>query len=75
MYRANYSKVDVFNKLTFGPKSGQMPYKTRDWRMRFFFATIAMCETNAFLAYTAAARDMGKTTTMDKSAFRHELIK
>ena len=54
IYRRNYSTVDVYNKLTFGPRSLQKPFQVKDWKVRFFFATLAMCETNTFLAYAAA---------------------
>jgi hypothetical protein len=49
MYRANFSAVDVYNKLTFGPRSLQKPFYHRDWRIRFWLACLAMCETNAYM--------------------------
>ena len=42
-YRAYFSAVDVFNKLALGPVSVATCYKTRDWRRRFFCATVALC--------------------------------
>ena len=72
LYRGNFSTVDVYNKYTFGPRSLQMPFKTRDWRLRFFFALLAMCETNAYLAYRHICERDGYPI-MDHMVFRMRL--
>ena len=54
-----FSGVDIFNKHTFGPKSLQVPFVTKNWKLRFFFALFAMCETNAFLAHSWFQADSG----------------
>ena len=50
-YRGTFSKVDIFNKMSLGPNSLQMVYKTKEWVNRFFLAVLSMCITNAYLAH------------------------
>ena len=66
--------MDIYNKWIFGPKSAQSSYRCRDWRPRFVFATMAMAETNAFLAYRFIEEKEGRSGKITHSAYRKELI-
>ena len=50
-YRNYFWGVDRYNKLSLGPGSLQYAVRVLDWKKRFFFALMGMCECNAYLAY------------------------
>ena len=59
-YRNSYAGVDTFNKLALGPRSVQYAVATKCWHRRVFLSILTMCETNAYLAYSHAARLEGR---------------
>ena len=50
-YCGNFWGVDRYNKLALGPDSVQYAFRVQDWKHRFFYALMGMCECNAYLAY------------------------
>lgn len=51
LYRSNFNAVDLFNRLAFGPGSIGTGISTKSFELRLFLSTLAMAETNAYLAY------------------------
>lgn len=58
-YRSKFWAVDRYNKLALGPDSVQYAVRATQWSTRFFFAILAMCETNGYLAYNQVLRQAG----------------
>jgi hypothetical protein len=73
-YRANFWRVDVWNKVAWGPKSVMKVLKTKNWKLRFFLALVAACETNAYMAYNFSRKADG-LATVDHNEFRDELAR
>ena len=62
LYRGNFWAIDRFNKLALGPSSVATAFRTMDWKRRFFMSVLALCETNAYLAYNAMAAEKSQPT-------------
>ena len=73
-YRSKFSTVDVWNRHTFGPTSLQHAYRTKSWQMRFFFAMIAACVTNAFLAGNYHLKRQGGVNFPTLRDFKLQLV-
>lgn len=57
IYRAKFNQVDRWNAYAMGLRSVQKASRTRHWWMRFWYAMLGACVTNAYLAYAYTHRD------------------
>ena len=71
-YRGNFWRVDVWNKVAWGPKSVMTILKTKDWKVRMFLALLGACETNAYMAHNYS-REQDGLPPLDHNQFREEL--
>jgi hypothetical protein len=56
IYRNNFATIDTFNKVALGPKSVMHTCKVKNWSKRVFQVVLAICETNAYYAYTSTMK-------------------
>lgn len=57
IYRSKFNQVDRWNAYAMGLRSVQKALRTKEWWMRFFFAMVGACVTNAYLAYCWTNRE------------------
>ena len=72
IYRAKFDQVDRFNAYEMGLRSIQKAQRTRDWWMRFWYAMLGACVTNAYLAYSFTNRNQDSILT--QTQFKKELV-
>ncbi len=73
-YRALFSAVDRFNKLALSQKNSvQYAVRTEKWRTRFWMATLAISECNAWLAHVHRANNAGENETIGRTEWKLQL--
>lgn len=73
IYRAGFSAVDIFNKMSLGPNSIQKAYKTKQWTHRMFLAFLSFAVTNAYLCHKHRNKSNG-TKWLEFSDWKEELV-
>ena len=74
-YMHNFNAIDILNKLSVGPNIVADVWKTKECLKKFFLYMLALCETNAYKAYTHFTNKMEMSRSQWKAALAEGLIR